>query len=447
MSIRAIFQAGQTQITVNGLHQWDYGRKLEIQADDIQSVIEVHFACAGMTEAVVRTCVILGGVAEAAIPDQCLEQTTPITAWVYAVGDTSGATVKTIRLPIIARTKPQPAATVPTDFSDKYTEALAAFNDAVDGLREGQLIALEAEHAAAADHASTATRANHATSADSASLADHATNAGHATSADSATNANHAKSADQASHASQATYAEKFAKNAVVPRADVAELTEGVVEKIDDDFVWSPHADYAPSSNAGSAWVTPPDEGGEPIYVPQALYAKYAASAQSAGGDNNGSSIYGTYAYQPLRTTFTNQKLSAGTTIGTFGDYHKFRRISTVTLNLTYPGIISGRTCLLVGDVYSAGYIDDSGNQLSGTMYASCTLSGTTDAGEFTQQIINLKFDIYLPSGSKSLRINPLSMQLFTQKLHEAYIVSDTDTWQSVDLSQVYLKSCVVSFA
>lgn len=447
MSIRAIFQAGQTQITVNGLHQWDYGRKLEIQADDLQSLIEVHFACAGMTEAVVRTCVILGGVAEAAIPDQCLEQTTPITAWVYVVGDTSGTTTKTITLPIIARTKPQPAATVPTDFSDKYTEALAAFNDAVDGLREGQLVALEAEHAAEADHASTATRANHAASADSAALADHATNAGHATSADSATNANHAKSADQASHATQAEYASRFSQTAVAPRADVSGQTEGVVEKIDDNFVWSPRDDYAPSSNAGSAWVTPADEGGEPIYVPQALYAQYAASAEKAGSDNNGSSIYHTYAYQPLRTTFANQKLNTGTLIGTFGDFHNFRRISTVALNLTYPGIFSGRTCLLVGDVYGSGYTDDSGNQLSGDMYASCTLPGATDDGKFIQHTVILKFSIYRPSGSKNIYLYPISMQLYIQKEHENYIVSDTETWQSVDLSQVYLKSSVISFA
>ena len=32
MSIKAVFTDGQTQITVNGLHQWDYGQVLEIQA-------------------------------------------------------------------------------------------------------------------------------------------------------------------------------------------------------------------------------------------------------------------------------------------------------------------------------------------------------------------------------------------------------------------------------
>lgn len=132
MNLKAIIPSGQTEIMVNGLHQWDYGRKLEIQSKDLPSLIEVHFACPGMQEAVVRSCAVTNGVATAAIPDACLEQTAPIIAWVYEVGSTSGTTVKTITLPIIARTRPQPTATVPTEASDKYTEAISAMNEAVD---------------------------------------------------------------------------------------------------------------------------------------------------------------------------------------------------------------------------------------------------------------------------------------------------------------------------
>lgn len=132
MSIKAIFPPGLAELTVHGLHQWDYGRKLKVMAEGLPAQVEIHFACAGMETAVVRFCGATNGAFLAAIPDQCLEQTTPIVAWVCEVGETSGKTLLTIHLPIIARTKPQPAPTVPENVSDKYTEAVAAMNTLVD---------------------------------------------------------------------------------------------------------------------------------------------------------------------------------------------------------------------------------------------------------------------------------------------------------------------------
>ena len=77
MNIKAIIPSGQTEITVNGLHQWDYGQTLEICSNDLPAVIEVHFACSGMTEAVVRSCSSYekDGIqtATAIIPDRCIE--------------------------------------------------------------------------------------------------------------------------------------------------------------------------------------------------------------------------------------------------------------------------------------------------------------------------------------------------------------------------------------
>lgn len=154
MNLKAIILPGQTEITVNGLHQWDYGRALEIQSADLPALLEVHFACPGMKEAVVRSCSGASGVATAAIPDVCLEQTAPITAWVYEVGETTGATIITITLPIIARTRPQTGATIPTATSDKYTEAVAAMNEAVASVTAGGV------------------KVNAAKSADKATLAD-----------------------------------------------------------------------------------------------------------------------------------------------------------------------------------------------------------------------------------------------------------------------------------
>ena len=158
MSIKAVFLAGQTDITVNGLHQWDYGQQLEIRASDLPALIEVHFACAGMTDAVVRACSGTLGVYRAAIPDACLEQTSPVVAWIYRIDGvgTAGATVKTITLPIIARTRPQANATVPEIITDKYTELIAAINAEVETLARGDVVVAEARDADEAKHAVSA---------------------------------------------------------------------------------------------------------------------------------------------------------------------------------------------------------------------------------------------------------------------------------------------------
>lgn len=192
MNIKAIFPPGVSRLSVNGLHQWDYGRKLEIQSDDLPALVEVHFACAGMKDAVVRSCAVHNGVAEAAIPDKCLEQTTPIIAWVYEVGETSGATVKTVVLPITERTQPQPGATIPEDVSNRYTELIAEVNELVSSLKEGNVTvakALQADRATTATSADRATQADRATTAATATSADRAAAAGHANTADEATRA------------------------------------------------------------------------------------------------------------------------------------------------------------------------------------------------------------------------------------------------------------------
>ena len=174
MTLKAIIPSGQTEITVNGLHQWDYGQKLEIHSADLGAIVEVHFACAGMKEAVVRTCENVEGVAVATIPDRCLEQTTPITAWVFEKDSTQGLTTKTITLPIIPRTKPQPGASVPEDHADTYSELIAAVNKAVGKLTDGTV---KVHYAYNADHASSATDADNASKALRATEADHATEA------------------------------------------------------------------------------------------------------------------------------------------------------------------------------------------------------------------------------------------------------------------------------
>lgn len=177
MSINAIFPAGVTDITVNGLHQWDYGRKLRIEAGDLPAIIEVHFSHPGLPEAIVHTCNSSGGVAEVAIPDICLEQSAPITVWIYDVTGTQGVTVKSITLQVIARTQP-PARNLPQEYVDQYIELITAINELISSISSGDLtvnLAAHAEEAERATYAITAGQAENATHATTAGQAEKAT--------------------------------------------------------------------------------------------------------------------------------------------------------------------------------------------------------------------------------------------------------------------------------
>lgn len=156
MSIKAIFPAGVEALTVHGLHQWDYGQTLEITHPDLPAILEVHFAAVGAQDAIVRAVDSAVGVAEVHIPDALLEQSRPVLAWVYLVGETSGTTMLTVTMPLQARARPAAAGPIPEAVSDKYTEALGAINGLVDSLKEGNVTVARA---LAADKAGEATKA------------------------------------------------------------------------------------------------------------------------------------------------------------------------------------------------------------------------------------------------------------------------------------------------
>lgn len=187
MNINATFPAGVMALTVHGLHQWDFGRVLEISHPDLPAVVEVHFAAISSKEAIVHVVSGVNGVATVAIPNILLEQMSPITAWVYYVGETSGETMLTVTLPIQARPRPAASPAVPEEISDKYTEALGAINEQVESLKAGDV---KVANAFAADTATSAGTAAKATSADRALEADHATAASSALSATNDKNGN-----------------------------------------------------------------------------------------------------------------------------------------------------------------------------------------------------------------------------------------------------------------
>lgn len=157
MSIKAIIPAGVDAITLSArLHQWDFGQKLKIECAEMAPMIEVHFACPGMTEAEVRPCNAVGGKATVIIPDRCLEQSSNITAWIFEIDGTRGTTTKTITIPVVARPKPANGGAIPESFTDQYQELIAEVNASVEQLKQGDVVvgkALTADKATAADSA------------------------------------------------------------------------------------------------------------------------------------------------------------------------------------------------------------------------------------------------------------------------------------------------------
>lgn len=181
MAIKATLSSGITSTKTQSLFQWDYGQQLEIVSDDLPSIIEVHFACKGMSEAVVIPCSVTDGTGIVPIPDACLEQANDITAWVYAIDGTQGKTMKTITIPIVSRIRPGRSETIPQVIHDTYTELISQINDAIGDLRNGTVIVKKAETA------ELATKAGHATNASFANDANWAASAGAADTADMAT--------------------------------------------------------------------------------------------------------------------------------------------------------------------------------------------------------------------------------------------------------------------
>jgi hypothetical protein len=133
-NIKATIPSDMTATTVHGLYQWDYGRKLEITSDLLlgTGLVEVHFAHAGRKEAIVHYGEQAGGTLTVAIPDECLTQSSPVIAWVFAQTAEEGRTVLAITLPVEARTRPSDvAAEPPESYESKYTEFLAAAADLI----------------------------------------------------------------------------------------------------------------------------------------------------------------------------------------------------------------------------------------------------------------------------------------------------------------------------
>ena len=97
----------------SGLWQWDYGQTLRIQGLQLNPAVEIHFALTETGgESETRIGVTHDCVTDVTVPDSMLEnggttQDYYIYAWVYLSDDTSGETIKHIKMPVKSRPKPE----------------------------------------------------------------------------------------------------------------------------------------------------------------------------------------------------------------------------------------------------------------------------------------------------------------------------------------------------
>lgn len=207
MAVKATFLSGQTTTTTDALHQWDYGQQLEIEAAGLPTIVEVHFACHGMEEAIIRPCSFTAGIATTMVPDICLEQASSITAWVFVINGTEGMTKLTITIPVKARTRPNRSDDIPLDLNNVYTELLTEINEATKGIQSGDITAAKALTATSANTAGYAQQAGHAETAESAKTAEDSIRAGYA---ERAYIAEKAEVAVSAGSAEQSAYANEL---------------------------------------------------------------------------------------------------------------------------------------------------------------------------------------------------------------------------------------------
>lgn len=132
MAIKAYFKPGETDITVNGLHQWDEGQTLIIHDDTLPDKAVVYFACSNDKEALEgQFCEKDASCMSVLIPDELLQRPVAIRAWVCESADEYCQTIRTIVLPVIPRAKP--CETIPSGavVEDKVVELDMAYGDQV----------------------------------------------------------------------------------------------------------------------------------------------------------------------------------------------------------------------------------------------------------------------------------------------------------------------------
>lgn len=100
------FDSGPIAV-LQGLTQWDYGQKISIRGLNIIADTEVHFSLKGSSMAVIRIGKWVGDGLEVGIPDDMLQDGRDINAYIYLADEKSGRTIRTIKMCVNRRARPE----------------------------------------------------------------------------------------------------------------------------------------------------------------------------------------------------------------------------------------------------------------------------------------------------------------------------------------------------
>lgn len=132
--VYAKFTHTYDEVTTNKVTQWDYGRTLRIEGLKLPSVVRIDFCISGEQTTIARIGTTKDNVTDVVIPDSLLEQAQTIVAYVYLNDTTTGKTVKTINIPVVARPKPEEHDT--PESKELFAEAIEVVNEIANRVEE-----------------------------------------------------------------------------------------------------------------------------------------------------------------------------------------------------------------------------------------------------------------------------------------------------------------------
>lgn len=132
----ANFTQRDEEIELEGLWQYDYGQKLQINGLDLPAVFEVHFAYKGLEKAIPQTGYTQDGVSVVDIPNSALAQPKTISAYIYLSDASQGETTNKILLYMNKRIAPEGFET-PEDV-DLFHHTLEAVNEYAERTAESE---------------------------------------------------------------------------------------------------------------------------------------------------------------------------------------------------------------------------------------------------------------------------------------------------------------------
>lgn len=132
----ANFTQRDEEIELEGLWQYDYGQKLQINGLDLPAVFEVHFAYKGLEKAIPQTGYTQDGVSVVDIPNSALAQPKTISAYIYLSDASQGETTNKILLYMNKRIAPE-GFEAPEDV-DLFHHTLEAVNEYAERTAESE---------------------------------------------------------------------------------------------------------------------------------------------------------------------------------------------------------------------------------------------------------------------------------------------------------------------